>query len=118
MKLHIARGEKFIPKWNGNDATENPITFHLHYLTPDEREQCAVIYVPVGDTKKGVKVKTDFRELFVLGVEKIENLSIDVDGTEVKIETAKDFLKYPMPEELYQEVAVRVKTSLGVELKN
>jgi len=118
MKLHLSRGETYIPKWNGNDKAEAPVRFKLHYLTPDEREQCDTIYVPVGESRRGVKVKTDYRQAFMLGVEAIENLTIEIDGADVEIKTAADFLKYAMPQELYLEVALRVKETSGVELKN
>jgi hypothetical protein len=116
MILHIARGETYIPKWNGNDADDKPITFHLHYLTPDEREQVQGYFVSSKATKKGVTVKTDMKEAFMLGVEKIDNLSIVIDGEEKVIDTAAKFMQYAMPEGLYIEVSNRVKETTGVNV--
>ena len=116
--LHIATGEKFIPKYQEGAEDGRPYTFHLHYLTPDEREQVNVIYVPYKGTKRGVSVKTDLKECFILGVESIDNLSIEVDGKTIEIKTAQDFIAYPLPEELYQEVALQVKNTSGINLKN
>jgi hypothetical protein len=116
MVLHIARGEKFIPKWNGNETSDKPITFHLKYLTPDEREQVLGYFVSSKASKKGVTVKTDMREAFMLGVEKIDNLSIVIDGVEKAIATAEDFLKHALPYELYIEVATRVKDTSGIDV--
>jgi hypothetical protein len=116
--IRIATGEKFIPKWNGNDKSDKPIMFALKYLTADEREQVNIIYVPFKSGKRGVSLKTDLREAFICGVKSIENLTAEIDGKEVEIKTPEDFLKYPMPEELYQEVAVRIKETSGVDIKN
>ena len=116
--IRIATGEKFIPKWNGNDNAEKPIVFNVKYLTPDEREQVNIIYVPYKSGKRGVSLKTDLREAFLCGVKSIENLTVEIDGKEVEIKTAEEFLKYPMPEELYQEVAVRIKETSGIDIKN
>lgn len=116
--IRIATGEKFIPKYQTGADDGKPYTFNLHYLTPDEREQANIIYVPVGATKRGVSIKTDLRQAFLSGVKSIENITVEVDGAEVPILTAEDFLKYPMPEELYQEVALRVKETTGIQEKN
>jgi hypothetical protein len=116
--IKIATGEKFIPQWNGNDKSDKPITFNLHYLTADEREQVSIIYVPFKVGKRGASIKTDMREAFLCGVKSIDNFTVEVDGKEVEIKTAEEFLKYPMPEDLYQEVAVRIKEASGIELKN
>ena len=114
----IATGETFIPEYQNGAEASKPYTFKLHYLTPDEREQANNIYVPYKGTKRSATIKTDLRACFSLGVESIENVSIEVDGKIIEIKTAEDFLRFPMPEELYQEVALRVYKTSGIEVKN
>lgn len=116
--IRIATGERFVPKWNGNDKAEKPIVFQIHYLTADEREQVNVIYVPVKTNRRGVSLKTDLKDAFLLGVKSIDNLTVEVDGKAFEVKTAEDFFKYPMPEELYQEVAVHIKDTSGIDIKN
>lgn len=114
----VSTGEVFIPEYQIGADDGKPYTFHLHYLTPDEREQASQIYVPFKGTRRSVSVKTDLRSCFTLGVKLIENVSIEVDGKIIEIKTAEDFLKYPMPDELYQEVALRINKTSGIEVKN
>lgn len=116
--LRIATGEIFEPKYQEGAETGKPYRFHLHYLTPDERESAYRFVVPVKVNKRETRVKTDSRELFTLGVTKIENYAIEVEGKEVKVEDAETFLAYPNPEELYQEVAMRVREMTGIDVKN
>ena len=53
-----------------------------------------------------------------MGVQSIDNLSIELDGVVKEIKTPEEFLKYPLPELLYQEVALRIKETSGIQEKN
>ena len=116
--IRIATGEKFIPQFQDGAEDGKPYTFNLHYLTPDEREQVNIIYVPVKASKRGVSIKSDLKEAFLMGVQSIDNLSIELDGVVKEIKTPEEFLKYPLPELLYQEVALRIKETSGIQEKN
>ncbi len=116
--LRIATGEVFEPKYQEGAEPGKPYRFHIHYLTPDEREQTNRWIIPTKVNKRDTRVTTDSRELFILGVSKIENYSIEVEGKVVQIEDAETFLKYPNPEVLYQEVCVRIRETTGIDRKN
>ena len=116
--LRIATGETFEPTYQTGAEAGKPYKFHLHYLTPDEREAASRWIVPVKVGKRSTTVIIDSRDAFMFGVKSVENYSIEVDGKEIKIESAEDFLKYPNPEELYIEVCMRIKEMTGINSKN
>ena len=121
MKITLSTGEEFIPKWQGNDKSESPIIFKLHYLTMPERESCQYFVAPIDDKKrseKSIRVRVDLSRFFMLGVESIKGLTVEVDGVEKAILTAEDFMALPGMDDLYTEVALRVKETSGIQVKN
>ncbi len=121
--LRISTKEIFQPAYQVGAEQGRPYRFHLHFLTPDEREWATNIVVPMSGDKRRTLVKTDSREAFKLSVTKIENYAVEVqqeDGSwkVVPIESAADFLSYPQPEELYQEVVLRIRDNSGIDAKN
>lgn len=111
MVLKITKGEKFIPKYNGNDKAKDPIAFNIHYLLPGEREE---VYYSAKASENGVRF--NLKTAFTNGVDSIENLQLEVDGKTVDIKTVNDFLAYPLPLELYSEVAYRIINTMGVDV--
>jgi len=116
--IKISTGETYIPTWNGNDKAEKPIRVKIKYLNAEDREQCEQLWLSNKVTKRGVYTKPDLSEYFKRGVVEFENLSVEVDGKPVDIKTVSDYLAYPLPVELYQEIAFHIRDTSGVDIKN
>lgn len=67
---------------------EKDLKIHCQYLRPGEM----MYYFTYG---KNGKTATDFQQIFREKVTKIEGLTIEADGKEMKIETAEDLLSLP-----------------------
>lgn len=100
MKFTIAREIEFIPKWNGNDKSDEPIKFTLKYLNSIERD--AVMGLSF-DQEGKVQIKPDHLKACRLGIKKID--SLNVDGP---IISAEPFLKLPGFYELFLEVGGQI----------
>jgi hypothetical protein len=110
---------EFIPEWNGNKSDPSPITFELRYLTAPEVDEA----IGAEGLKRGYVVARS--------VVSIKNFTIvEKDGTEHKIETAKDFIMLndslmledgrPPYGLLHRELFNKILTVLpsGVDVKN
>ncbi len=122
-KVVLSRDEVFIPRWNGNQEEELPITFHLRYLTTGERHRYAgqkaleaVLSQAaelVGDNKNGHRpeVQIDFEGMFRAAVTRIDNLEVEIDGQTTKVTTAPQLLELPGLNPLLMEVAFHISTA-------
>lgn len=116
--IKITTGETFTPTWNDNDKAANPVRVKIKYLNAEDREQCEQLWLSNKVTKRGVYTKMDLSEYFKRGVVEFENLTVEVDEKPVVIKTVSDFLAYPLPVELYQEIAFHIRDTSGINIKN
>jgi hypothetical protein len=107
--LRIATGEVFEPKFQLGSEHGKPYRFHLHYLLPDERDRAIQIY---SQYREGVN-EGSLASIFKMGVLEIENFPIEVEGKTIECTTADEFLKYPTPHALYQEVVLEIISKTG-----
>jgi hypothetical protein len=101
----------FIPEANGNRDKENPITFHIQFLTSAEQSEMEFFQFS-GDGKR-VKIKTDSTYIFPRAVTSIDNWK---GG-----KTAEDFLRARGPSwmgKMVVEVAKFVYESMEIDEKN
>ena len=103
MKFTIAREIEFVPEWNGNKESDEPIKFILKYLTGPERDEIINIAF---DAEGKVSVKPNFVKACRTGIKKIEGLT--VDGKSVT--TANEFLGLPGFDDLYHELGNQIMT--------
>lgn len=108
MEVRIRRVLDYTPKWNDNEGSENPVVFHLRYLTSAELDDCIRVE-PDRVTVKGKitsgKLTHDNQLLFRLAIASIGNLSvIDEEDEKAEIVSADDLLNSPGFELLYYEV--------------
>lgn len=110
--LKIATGEVFEFSYQEGAEPGKPYRVHLKFLTPSERDDALDILQKCKSGESTVSLVPILR----MGVEKFENLSPEIDGKIVQIETVDDFLKYPLPHELYNESISRIMVKKGLEV--
>ena len=115
MELTFSNEFDYIPYFNKNRETDNPIKITCRYMTTPER----VKYIDVELLAKGTEVqtKTVFKNEGIIKVSilKIENLK--VNGMDIK--TAKDLLMIEGLSQLSDEIASAIATNnLMPDLKN
>jgi hypothetical protein len=111
MKLYIAKETEYLPEWNENRSSDEPVKFILKNLTPAERNEC--VGVQIVDEKQ--TFSADFEKLFRKGVKRIESLWVD----DKEIRTVNEFLAVPGLYDLFIEVASEVLSqNIKVDSKN
>lgn len=112
MKVILSREKDFIPKWNDNQESDEPVKFIIRAMTTSERDECTDI---VFDHEGQENLKPDFKKYFRKGVKRIENLFVDGKP----ITKAVEILELPGLYDLYLEVASEIAIYTGRDnLKN
>jgi hypothetical protein len=116
VNININNGERYVPSMFGNDKEEKPMAFNLRFLTVEEED--ATDYYEVMKIKSDrVNMKTNYKEVFMRGVDSIENCL--VNGKEVK--TAQEFLLIrgaPSMTAIMKDVALRIEKGAEISEKN
>jgi len=99
MKLSVTRKDVLVPKWNGNHKlpTNEQIRVHYHFLSFEEQERL------VNADSEG-KTVVNFSAGVSSQVDKIENLTVEVDGEEFAITTGAGLIAEPAVDKLALEV--------------
>lgn len=102
MKIKAIKGDVFIPPFGDKD-----IKVHYHFLTEAQREQfIAVMPAKFVNGEPIVDFKQDKHGLVLAMVDRIENLTIDLNGTDVLVDEAQ---------KLYDTVGVPVELIRSIE---
>lgn len=116
MNININDGERYIPSLFGNDKDEKPMAFNLRFLTVEEED--ATDYYEVMKIKTDrVNMKTNYKEVFLRGVDSIENCV--VNGKEIT--AAQEFLGVrgaPKLTAIMKDVALRIENGAEISEKN
>lgn len=93
MIVNVSRRHEFIPEWNGNKDSEEPVKVYIQDMSTVEWQEC-------WDTE-GVRGTNEMLKAAIIS---IENLYINEDGEKKHITTADDMLNAPGLLGLYTEV--------------
>lgn len=92
MRIEVQKEKTFIPKWNGNDKDPEPIKVHHRFLKPSERKQFIrlepfSIEYEKDEQKTSSQYIQDSEGIAKAVIQKIENLTLVIDGKDKKIDT-------------------------------
>ena len=99
MRVSVKRTDVYIPEWNGNRKLpeSEQVRVHYHFLSFEEQEQIVSV-------DNSGNTKLNFAAGVSAQVDKVENLTIDVDGKDVQIKTGADLVNNAAVDRLALEV--------------
>jgi|WetSurMetagenome_2_1015567.scaffolds.fasta_scaffold111504_2 hypothetical protein len=104
----------FIPKTNGNDKLEKPITFHVQFLTAAEQAEMEYFqYSAVKGSDSKVNIRVDNRYIFLRGVTLIDNWDGGTKPEEFINARGKNWYG-----KMLVEVSAFIYESMGIDEKN
>jgi len=102
MNISISLQREFVPEWNNNKESEDPIVVVYKAPTMNLRQQLIpnpkiVLKIsPDGKAEGGeTTIEVDNRKIIYGMLEEIKNLTLTVDGKEKEIRTANDLYSGP-----------------------
>jgi len=112
---NVNDNEIFIPTTHGNAEIENPIKFHIRFLTAAEQSEMQFLEFSYSESKGKVKsiARFDFNYIFKRGVTEIENCKYG--------KTAEEFMSARGPGwlgEMLKEVSMHIRDVMEIDEKN
>ena len=123
MVIKITTKTEFIPTWNENDKSDNPIV--IEHLTPTLALYNELIKAPVftvkvdpktGENVPETEISFDYTKFVKKMVTKVKNLTIEIDDKPMKVESASDLFGPAMPaviSELVREIGTYLQGILA-----